>query len=602
MLDLTNCIDQLCDIAKQIGDEKLISTALFLRQRIYHPESFVVFLGETCCGKSTIINSLLHQQILPVSSIPSTGAITEIFLDLEADSQFYAAINKNAKMHKLNIEQFRSMALKPDANLSRLRITLPTTDPATSGTHLFDTPGYDSMVAEHEDVLISFLPECDFVVYMVNFRTGYQRSDDEFLSLLKNLTRDEIPIYLVISRAPLDADVENKRIKEIKRNVTAQLSVPDLPLFIIPSTKLENGLVSTPELNLLWDSIQRELKSESRLMELHNVFISYLHDLVNLLYAAVEKYLSYSKISEEEIQYIQIQVEEMGNKFQSAIDEILRPGFSKIRDQLIKVIHLCKENMEKTILEEIDNQSIFKKDETIEFTTSHLLPFQAQKKAEDIQHYLSVEFKALDRKLNDYLNGEIAKFEEDIQLHFSAVIDAGFNVAKGIAGKFLNNGLMQYFLQYGGQGGAGAGIANAASHALKKVGDIFNHTFSLTTHNALKQFMAKIGLTSTKALSAAVAGIIELLSMTLNTATWKPALKSKVKSGLEKWDEEARSVMLSELDKLEQDNIRNINMAKEYYIQQLTFDSNTSEDADLDLLHNLIDELTNIDKELDAGE
>ena len=65
MVDLKKNIDRLCGIAKQLGNQDLYRVSLFLRQRINQPDSYVVFLGESCSGKSTIINSLIGKGILP---------------------------------------------------------------------------------------------------------------------------------------------------------------------------------------------------------------------------------------------------------------------------------------------------------------------------------------------------------------------------------------------------------------------------------------------------------------------------------------------------------------------------------------------------------
>ena len=81
MVDLKKNVDKLCSIAKQLDNQKLYQVSLFLRQRINQPDSYVVFVGESCSGKSTIINSLIRKDILPVSSVPSTGTITEVFVD-----------------------------------------------------------------------------------------------------------------------------------------------------------------------------------------------------------------------------------------------------------------------------------------------------------------------------------------------------------------------------------------------------------------------------------------------------------------------------------------------------------------------------------------
>ena len=61
MVDLKKNVDELCGIAKQLDNQELYQVSLFLRQRINQPDSYVVFVGESCSGKSTIINSLIRK-------------------------------------------------------------------------------------------------------------------------------------------------------------------------------------------------------------------------------------------------------------------------------------------------------------------------------------------------------------------------------------------------------------------------------------------------------------------------------------------------------------------------------------------------------------
>ena len=120
MIDLKNSADGLCSIAKQLNNNELFQVALFLRQRINQPDSYIVFLGESCSGKSTIINSIIEKSILPTSSVPSTGTITEVFVDQSAESDSFFVINRNATMEMLEYPIFCELALKPDPDVQRL--------------------------------------------------------------------------------------------------------------------------------------------------------------------------------------------------------------------------------------------------------------------------------------------------------------------------------------------------------------------------------------------------------------------------------------------------------------------------------------------------
>ena len=96
------------------GSDHLWGLARFLFERLRNPDSYVVFIGETSSGKSTIINSVISRHILPVSAKPTTGAITEIVF-ANGDTIKYESLFRNGS--KVNIsdhEAFVESALHPD--------------------------------------------------------------------------------------------------------------------------------------------------------------------------------------------------------------------------------------------------------------------------------------------------------------------------------------------------------------------------------------------------------------------------------------------------------------------------------------------------------
>lgn len=163
---LNGVVKQIVEIAEQLGKTELAVNAKFLLNRINHPESYLVFLGETCCGKSTLINGILNKEIMPVSGIPSTGAITEIYCDnLEKEERFFA-INKNATMETLDQETFQKLIWNPDDELERLRYVANDIDELYQGIRIFDTPGYGSLTERHDRILMDFIDQADAIVYV----------------------------------------------------------------------------------------------------------------------------------------------------------------------------------------------------------------------------------------------------------------------------------------------------------------------------------------------------------------------------------------------------------------------------------------------------
>lgn len=123
----------------------------------------------------------------------------------------------------------------------------------------------------------------------------------------------------------------------------------------------------------------------------------------------------------------------------------------------------------------------------------------------------------------------------------------------------MENGLRQYFAAFGGAGGSGAGVANAAKHLLKKAGDLLGKKFSRETYNALAQTLKKIGFTSVKAIGNAAAVIIEFAQVIIDYSTWKPTLKKEVKKGLGEWYEKSVDTATRDLENLKTQNIKTLN-------------------------------------------
>ena len=85
-------LEALEPLIKATGDENIKALSSFLYERITHPDSYLVFLGETSSGKSSVINGLLNENIVPVKASPSTAAITEVEISAEKKDDSFLAI------------------------------------------------------------------------------------------------------------------------------------------------------------------------------------------------------------------------------------------------------------------------------------------------------------------------------------------------------------------------------------------------------------------------------------------------------------------------------------------------------------------------------
>lgn len=553
-------LKDLMPIVKAASNPTTTSLFRFLFDRIKNPDSYVVMLGETSSGKSSIINGILGANILPVSARPSTGTISEIVFSNEVSKIEFYECTKDAALKEITHDEFNSMTWKPNKNTSRLRVMMPSHG-FNPGLRLFDTPGYNSIVEDHEEILREFLPNADAVVYTVSYRIGIQNEDFNFLRFLRELIGEDIPVIVVINRCPEGVDFKNKRVKEISQYIKDILGkTPEI--FLMPVVIPENeGQPVLPKNEKMWKYVTETLNSTARHDKIAAAFDGFILDLFNQCDAVIKNRLAKAKMSSDEIKGLLASQKEYANGLRKAIPELIKPTFANIIKKIPQKVEEVSEAATRIIFADIEKSDRLDMEEEVAFINSHLLPFTIQTQGKDIiNRFIEVEILDLNKRVDDYIQKETVKFNDKIAIQLKTNTDSAIQglLAKGL-GKLGSTGLTRYVIQFGGAGGANAGVANAASHLLKKAGDFFGKTFSRSTHNGLKHVLAKIGATSMKRVGGAIAVIAELLVFAVEVSVWKKKARSKVEKALRKWRDESVPEIIKDIEKLEAQNIATIN-------------------------------------------
>lgn len=552
-------LDIIEPLVDRLNDKALTTKYTFLCDRIGNPDFFAVFLGETSSGKSTIINGLMSENILPVGAAPTTGVITEVNLNCN-NNKFYA-LDEDAVMTELGREDFRNQCFHPAKNLARLVVHRNIANHDLRGVRVFDTPGYGAIVKEHEEVLKQFLPNSDIVIYTIDYRRGIQEYDFVFLKSIKALLRDEdIPIVVVINMCPENMAQDDRRVREIARY--AKDIIGKTPqIFTIKRIVRERTSTAPvlPDCTDLWKYISSVVHSRKRQSELYDAFDGFISDFYEECRNLAELRYNKSKLQYNELQEMVESQKEYADGIMKAVD-IIRPTFARIRKNLDSKFSDVVSSVQEEIDKQIDDEKKGNVDEMIAFTNGHLLPFSVTKYSKEyVNFYIETELNDLNEQVNNLINDETKKFQTQLSVNpNSPVAQFAERIVKNLVQRFAEKGLTAYFAAYGGAAGAGAGVANAASHLLKKIGDLVGKTFSKEIHNGLKQFLAKIGFTSTKSIGAAITVLIEGLVYLIKINTWKGPLKGKVSDALSEWKKETLPPVLEDLDKLEAQNIDEI--------------------------------------------
>ncbi len=182
---------------------RLLDVAQDLRDMFF----LVVIIGEFNAGKSTFINGLLGDTLLPMGITPTTEVIELI--------RYGEKFDRTPVVREDGIREW----------------THPNT--GAPGVALVDTPGAGSVFQKHERIAKSFLHRSDLVIFVVSAKRAFAETERLYLELAKNYGKK---VILVVNQIDLLQPREQTEVRRfIERQVEELLDMR--PLLFMVSAK-----------------------------------------------------------------------------------------------------------------------------------------------------------------------------------------------------------------------------------------------------------------------------------------------------------------------------------------------------------------------------
>jgi GTPase SAR1 family protein len=150
-------VKDLHQLSQEIGHRDLASMVGELRNRMGEPFMFVI-VGEVKAGKSSFVNALLNagRDICAVAPQPMTDTIQQI---MYGETEEITVVNPFLKQIRLPVDILRDIAV-------------------------VDTPGTNSIVAQHQEVTERFVPASDLVIFVFEAKNPYRQSAWDFFDFI----------------------------------------------------------------------------------------------------------------------------------------------------------------------------------------------------------------------------------------------------------------------------------------------------------------------------------------------------------------------------------------------------------------------------------
>ena len=402
--------EKIDSIVETINIEDIKYKNLLVKDRIMNPSHFIVMLGETSAGKSTLINSLLSKKALPESVKPTTGVVTEVVLSHDEEESLLK-IKRDGNIESIEKENFDKFTIKPADDIERLRYVGKSKNDKYSGIRVFDTPGYGSLVDYHEDVLKGFIPESDFIVYVVSYRVGLNDADYQFLKYVGEIVGDKVEVVLAVNMCPGDVGEHNKRVVEIQNNVNDCIH-KDVKVFCIESSKEKN-----PDASVLWDYIYERVNDPKMKEDLGETLKTYQDYILGECEIKVNSKIANIESEQKDMSERNKLTKEFAER-KEEITGILERGFTKTIVKSIKLIDKSASDIKEEVTKYINDETKWtKREETYSLMQHYYVPKLTTEETENILTYIEDEVILLDKTIEDMMNKTAAILEDKVKIN-----------------------------------------------------------------------------------------------------------------------------------------------------------------------------------------
>jgi predicted GTPase len=216
-LDGASRLLRLADLAQELGAEPIAEEAHELATRVSEGRFYVACVGQFKRGKSTLLNALVHHEVVPTGFVPVTAVPTVIrFGDaLRVRIRMRDGSWRDISMPEL--KEYVTEELNPE-NRKRVdgaEVFVPS-PLLSSGMCFVDTPGLGSVFTGNTATTQAFIPHIDAALVVVGADPPIA---GEELALVEAVGKQVEDLILVINKADRTSDPERGAAAKFTRDI-----------------------------------------------------------------------------------------------------------------------------------------------------------------------------------------------------------------------------------------------------------------------------------------------------------------------------------------------------------------------------------------------
>ena len=230
MGELNGIVERVAGLAKEYGWGNLGPQIAACRRQVQNGKGVdVAVFGRFKAGKSSLLNELAGQTVLPVGVVPVTAVVTRIWHGEREAARVRFLDGRTNEISLGEVAAFGGAKENPD-NLKRVaavEVELPGLK-GLAPLRFVDTPGLGSAFTHNTEVALGWLPNAGAALVAVSCDAPLSERD---LALMEELRRHTPKIVLLLTKADLLSEAQRAEVLEFVRGELRRKGWGSVPVF-----------------------------------------------------------------------------------------------------------------------------------------------------------------------------------------------------------------------------------------------------------------------------------------------------------------------------------------------------------------------------------
>lgn len=568
-----NCIkrqEKIDSIVKTLGIKDIIDKNSLVKERVVNPSHYVVMLGETSSGKSALINSILEKKIMIESVRPTTGVVAEVVVSDEED--IWSKVGKDGSITELEKDEFDKLVVNPTSDIHRLRYKGRSKEDKFAGIRLFDTPGYGSLVDYHEDILKEFIPEGDFIVYVVSYRVGLNDDDYQFLKYVGEIISDKVEVILAINMCPKDITEDNKRITEIRKNINECIH-RDVETFLIES-KVVKKILMRKNFGIIFT---KRVNNPEKIEELGEALKNYQDYVLGECEIKVNSKIASIESAQNDLNERKKLTKEFF-ECKEEITAILERGFTKTKVKSVRLIDKAAATIKEDVRKYVEDETKWtKREETYSFMQHYYVPKLTTEETEHILSYIEDEIILLDKAMKEILNKTATVLEDKVKVNIPCYSEVMEGILKKHIGDAMKQAAGEMFRSFDSKKKGNKDSSRTNFKRLESTDTEYD-----INNNGLAKLIKAIRATSLKGITHYLSVFTDSIIYLYDTLTWQNKIQEISMEAIDNWAQDVEGAVRKYIDEFKETNRREIMSLFDELTQEFSEDETDDVIEDID--------------------